>query len=376
MSTPNSEGGTPLKEKVLHISCGGLGFGGVSSVILSIVENLHKEFDFDCVVFNSKGGREKVFSKYGNLYRINAYSINGKRNPFEIILRPFRLYFGVRKICRKNKYDVIHCHNNTEEGICLLAAKHAGVPIRIAHSHNTPSPRKRHFIIRTVEKFNKYLMLNSANKFVGCSEAACTSFFGDINHVVVYNAVDVKETESVDLSKRNKKTFIHVGRFTYQKNQEFAIRVFRYIYDKCKDCRMYLVGYGDEEEKLKKLVAELELNDAVNFVDGKNADINKYYEKSDYMIFPSRYEGFGIVLIEAQAMQITCFVSEAIQKEADAGLLVYYNLSDGPQKWAEEILTYLSKPHIIDQEMIDSRIKQYNVDEVCERYADIYRGKI
>ena len=132
-----------MNEKVLHVSCGGLGYGGVSSVILSIVESLHDTFEFGCVVFNSRGGREKIFEKYGNIYRINAYSVNGKRKISEIIFRPFRLYSGIKRICRDNHYDVIHCHNNTEEGICLLAAKHAGIPIRIAHSHNTTSPKKR-----------------------------------------------------------------------------------------------------------------------------------------------------------------------------------------------------------------------------------------
>ena len=76
-----------MKERVLHVSCGGPDFGGVSSVILSIVENLHADFEFDCVVFNLRGGRERLFVNYGNLYRIHAYSTNGKRNLLEIMFR-------------------------------------------------------------------------------------------------------------------------------------------------------------------------------------------------------------------------------------------------------------------------------------------------
>ena len=359
---------------MLHVSCGGLGYGGVSSVILSIVENLYTQFDFDCVVFNSRGGREEIFKQYGRLYRINAYSVNGKRNPFEILLRPIRLYRGIRKICNSNQYDVIHCHNNVEEGICLLAAKHAGIPIRIAHSHNTPSPRRRNPVIAIVEKINKSLMRENANKFIGCSEAACTSFFGFVDYQVIYNAVHIKDFSSIDFSKRDQKTFIHVGRYTYQKNQEFVIRVFKYIHDNDKECKLYLVGYGDEEKNLKDLVTSLGIQECVVFVPGKTADINIYYEKSDYMIFPSRYEGFGIVLLEAQAMLIPCFVSEAIQKEVDIGLITYYKLSEGPQKWAENILCYMQNPSKIDRQFVKNNIRLYSINEVCSQYADVYRG--
>ena len=43
-----------MKRKVLHISCGGLGSGGVSSVIFSIVKELHNRFDFECIVFKKE----------------------------------------------------------------------------------------------------------------------------------------------------------------------------------------------------------------------------------------------------------------------------------------------------------------------------------
>ena len=54
-----------MKKKILHISCGGLGYGGVSSVIFSIVEKLYSRFDFECIVFKKRCNREREFLKYG-----------------------------------------------------------------------------------------------------------------------------------------------------------------------------------------------------------------------------------------------------------------------------------------------------------------------
>lgn len=367
-----------MNEKVLHVSCGGLGYGGVSSVILSIVESLHDTFEFGCVVFNSRGGREKIFEKYGNIYRINAYSVNGKRKISEIIFRPFRLYSGIKRICRDNHYDVIHCHNNTEEGICLLAAKHAGIPIRIAHSHNTTSPKKRAVIFRIIEIINKRMMLKNATAFVGCSDAACNAFFGECNHSVIYNAIDFScyRFEDKDAKNRNGKTFIHVGRYTYQKNQEFVIRVFKELLKANNEFKLFLIGYGEDEAKLKKLVQNLDVENNVIFVDGKNADIVSYYRDSDYMIFPSRYEGFGIVLLEAQSMKIRCFVSDAIQKEADVGLITYLKLEQSAEEWADAIIRCISKQDGIDDEILKSKLKKYSCSDVADKYKELYRGKI
>ena len=197
-----------MKERILHVSCGGLGHGGVSAVIFSIVETLHDQFDFDCVVFKKRCEKEKLFQKYGKLFRIEAYNDDGKRHIGELLLRPWRMYWGIYKICKTNKYKAIHCHNNTDEGICLLAAKCAGVPIRIAHSHNTPSPKKKNVLIKIYEYINRKLMAYAATDRIGCSEAACCYFFGKEKSKVVFNAVDLNKYRISERIYHDKLTFI------------------------------------------------------------------------------------------------------------------------------------------------------------------------
>lgn len=364
-----------MNNRILHVSCGGLGYGGVSSVIFSIVQTLHEQFEFDCIVFKKRWDREETFKKYGKLYRINAYNDDGKRHLFEILIRPLRLYRGIYNICKKNKYQAIHCHNNNDEGICLLAAMHAGVKVRIAHSHNTPSPRRKQLMVRIMEYVNRQLMLFAATEMIGCSEEACRTFFGPTDFRVIVNSVDLKKFKISDRINHGKLTFVHVGRYTYQKNQEMVIRVFQKIHQKLKNSQLLLVGYGEDEEKLKSCIYQLNLELAVKLIPGDRVQVNKIYAVSDYMIFPSLYEGFGIVLIEAQSMGIPCFVSEKIQKEADVGLLTYINLNAGIEAWSDTILDYVKAKHEIDMGNLTNRLYLYSNESIGKQYASIYEGR-
>ena len=363
-----------MKERILHVSCGGLGHGGVSAVIFSIVENLHDQFDFDCVVFKKHCEKEKLFQKYGKLFRIEAYNDDGKRHLLELLTRPWTMFWGIYKICKTNKYHAIHCHNNTDEGFCLLAAKCAGVPIRIAHSHNTPSPKKRNILMKIYEYINCKLMAYAATDRIGCSEAACCYFFGKAKSKVVFNAVDLNKYRISERIFHDKLTFIHVGRYTFQKNQKMVIQIFQKINQAIPNSQLLLVGFGEDKDNLEKEICELGLEDTVQLVPGNQVDVSKMYAVSDYMVFPSIFEGFGIVLIEAQAMGIPCFVSEAIQSEADVGLLTYIRLDAGVDVWAETILNHIKDGRAIDKSSLKRKLCQYSNEAIGKQYALIYKG--
>ena len=364
-----------MKKKILHVSAGGLGHGGVSTVIFSIVKSLHTQFDFGCVVYARERERDTYFTKYGKIHRINCYPKKGKRNYFELITRPYKLYWGIRKICKEQSYDVIHCHNQRDEWICLLAAKHAGVPIRIAHSHNPDSPKKKSFVERFYKKLSPKMMKKTATVNLGCSKFACEDFYRHDQYIVVPNAIDLNKYSVPPQRSEQGMQFIRVGRYTYQKNQEFVLETFAQICKAFPQAHLYLVGYGEpfETERLRALIQTLGIIEQVEMVPGDTADIRSYYEKSKYMIFPSRFEGFGIVLIEAQSMGISCYVSEAIQEEADVGLLTFLNLSDGPEKWAEVIVADIKSGNkkTCNKELL----LRFGEEEICKKYAALYNGE-
>lgn len=365
-----------MKKKVLHVSAGGLNPGGVGSVIFSIVESLSSDFDFDCVVFNRISDREESFRKYGRIYRIYCYPRKGKRDYLELITRPFKLYFGIRQICKNEKYNAVHCHNQRDAWICLLAAKHMGVPIRIAHAHVTNSPKRYLLIERIYRDISTKMLFRTASVFAGCSDLACKQLYLHDQYVVVPNSVNLSVFHS-NLHYSNENTiFIHVGRYTYAKNQEYVLDVFAEICKVIPSAYLYLVGYGEQADvrRLKDRIAHLGIANNVELVPGETVDVVEYYVRSKYMIFPSRFEGFGIVLIEAQAMGIQCYVSENIQPEADVGLLTFLQLSDGPKKWAEYILNDIQ--HGCEKTLNYEKLAQYSNENIAKRYAAIYNGEV
>lgn len=365
-------GENKLKKRVMHVSAGGLNPGGVGSVIFSIVKSLYKEFDFYCIVFSRESDQEKEFEKYGKIHRINCYPRKGKRDYLELITRPLKLYFGIRKICKSEKIDVIHCHNQRDEWICLLAAKHAKVPVRIAHSHVTSSPKKISALEKVYKSISPAMLRRVATKKVGCSKLACEQLYRDNNFEVVPNSINIEKFSSKNRIEHDEINFIHVGRFNYAKNQEFVLETFAELCKRMKNIHLYLVGYGEEKdtERLVNLIDGLNIKRYAEIVPGDKVDVLEYYAKSDYMIFPARFEGFGIVLLEAQAFDIKCYVSENIQPEVDLGLLKFLELSQGARVWADyivqDIITGCKKKCNYE------KLLNYSNENISKSYKDLY----
>lgn len=101
---------------------------------------------------------------------------------------------------------------------------------------------------------------------------------------------------------------------------------------------MILVGTGPLEEKVKSKVIEKCLSDCVHFL-GNRKDMNRIYQAMDVFVFPSLFEGLGIVAIEAQAAGVPIVCSEGLPPETDI-TPIYQKLllSDGAEKWANVAL--------------------------------------
>ena len=354
-------------KKVLHVSYGGLGFGGVSSVIFSIVEPLFTKFDFGCVVFQKKCEREGEFEKYGKIHRIKCYS--GKF--FEKIFRNFIMYKGIYKICKENKYDVIHVHNQSDAGIVLKAAAKAGVKNRIVHSHNTTSTKKQSFFKKLMASKNLKLINKYSTAKVGCSKKACDDFFKADDCSVIYNSIDLNKFNLNLRVPHEGVRFIHVGRFCAQKNQQFLLKVFNEVRKTIKNATLKLIGFGEDEELLKSQIKNLGLEGCVELTTGNNDFVAKSFYQSDYMIFPSKFEGFGIVLLEAQASGCFCFVSNEIQSEADCGLIKKISLSKDEKTWADIIIEQI-KSFNVNYSGLNNKLKAYDKGEIAKEYAKLY----
>lgn len=360
-----------MRKRILHISYGALGNGGVTSVILSITESLSSYYDFDCVTFSQTNTRGHIFEKYGKIHYIKCYGQNGLKKIVEFLSRPIVMTYGIYKLCKNERYDIIHCHNGYDMAYCLLGAKLANVPKRIAHSHNAISPQKSNLFKRIYNSVLNRLVNNLSTDRVGCSSIACDALFKNNTSEVIFNSIDLTSYPWKRIPHQGL-NIVHVGRYNYQKNQSFIIDVVKCLHDNGVDLRVELIGFGEDERILKQRVEALDLENIIFFIDGRIANIHEAYTKADIMIFPSEYEGFGIVLIEAQATGCYCFASDVVPRDTNIGMIDFLPLNMGVKAWADRISNYWGSNHVHSYESIKTVLNKYDNKTISKQYQQLY----
>ena len=360
----------------MHVAFDGLGNGGIQAVIMGIVRNLKNDFNFDVLLFtNERRHYDDEFEKYGKIFRIptrQQKSIIGKK--IDYYTRFFKIYRGVKKILKENgPYDAIHCHNYFESGICTMAAKSMGVPVRISHSHSYSL--HMHILYKIYTAFLKIIINRYSNVKISCSSYASSFlFYKKADTIIINNAVDLSKfnSDNYDFSNVPRFSFIHIGRFgEVSKNHSFLLEVFQKIYIKQNDARLTLIGFGTphDEKRIKDKISILEIEKAVNILP-HDTDIPLALSKSNAMIFPSKYEGFGIVIIEAQAMGVRCYISsDVIPKEVDRGLCTFISLKNNAGEWADIIINNLNEK---STERKIGDMSGFSWNDIALKYKNIY----
>ena len=289
--------------------------GGVESVIMNYYRHLDHskvQFDFICDEDSTRIPYDEIKKLGGRVFLVPKYQNLPK------------YLKALEKLFKENQYRIVHSNINTLSVFPLYAAKKAGVPIRISHSHSTSNPKewKRNLIKNILRPFSK----RYATDYFACSELAGRYLFGnkafDQGEVkIIHNAIDVEKFKFDEVARKKlRKEFGikdstavigHVGRFVQQKNHTFLVDVFKEYHKKNPDSKLLLVGSGPLEDEIKKKVERLGLKDSVLFL-GQRDDINKLYSVMDIFCLPSLYEGLPVVGVEAQSAGLPCVFSDKI----------------------------------------------------------------
>lgn len=99
------------------------------------------------------------------------------------------------------------------------------------------------------------------------------------------------------------KTVLAMGRLTYQKGFDLLIDAWAEVCKTNNEWVLRIVGSGEDEEKLKKQVKKLNIEDNIVFVSATK-EVEKYYRTSSFYCLSSRFEGFGLVMTEAQSFSL------------------------------------------------------------------------
>lgn len=241
------------------------------------------------------------------------------------------------------EYKIVHSHIDTMSYLPLLAAKKAGVPIRIAHSHNTSLDRDFKYLLKQYFR----LKINSVcTHRLACGEDAGKFLFGNRSFKVIPNAIDAEKfyfNEELRNKKREElginSEFVvgHVGRLSYQKNHKFLIEIFKELLKKEPKSLLLLVGVGEKEQEIRNQVENLGIDDKVRFL-GNRSDVNELYQAMDVFVMPSFFEGIPVVGIEAQFAGLPCIFSDKVPEEVKFNkMTVFISLSSSINDWITSI---------------------------------------
>ena len=340
--------------KVLQV-IGGLGFGGIQSMVLSIFRNIDKNkimFDFVCFPGQEKYEMyDEIVSLGATVYVCPQYDMKNQMG----FLRWWTDFFNKHK-----EYKIVHGHLRGSAFIYVPIAKRDG-SITIVHSHSTSNGNGMQAAIKNLLQLP---IRFQADYLFACSDEAGKWLFGKHvidkeNFKIVKNGIngkrfsfkrEVRKQIREEMKLGNSFVLGHVGRFIKAKNQLFILDVFNELKIRGVDCKLLFVGGGDLENEAKVKTQKYGLEKDVVFI-GRKGNTEDYYQAMDVFVFPSLWEGLGMVAVEAQASGLPCFVSERIPSIVDigAGLFFQLNLDAGVSQWADRILEkrdYIRKEQI------------------------------
>jgi glycosyltransferase involved in cell wall biosynthesis len=328
--------------RVLHV-LSSMNRGGMETFIMNIYRNIDKkkvQFDFLLHTQEECAYNDEIRSLGGKIF-----SVPSRRNGVLKNRKALDNFFKEHP-----EYRIVHQHVSSLTYVApLKIAKKNGVPVRIVHSHNTQQGGSR--IHKYIHKYNQLFIESFATHYFACSNLAAKWLYPrkQYKFILINNGIETEKfiynTEIRDEYRKkfdieNKFVLGHVGRFSPQKNHDFLIDIFKEIHDENNDCVLMLIGDGELRTKIENKVKKLGLQNDVIFT-GIRSDIAELYQAMDLFVFPSLYEGLGIVLIEAQASGLKCFTSnKVVPKDVNVtGLVNFLDLDKSAQYWANRIMT-------------------------------------
>ncbi len=323
-------------------------YGGQESFVVNLVSHMDMaDFKIDFLTpyyCDNDDYRNIIAGLGGSIYCLHHAFRPGKSR--------FNTNSSLDEFFAAHQYDCVHIHSGSISMLAIFSyyAKKHNVKKVIVHAHNS---MERSTLKNTVLRYLASFFMNTrVDTYCACSRRAGKSKFVSSvlknKLVIIKNGIDTGKFQ-YDVKKRNKirercnlakDDFVvgHVGRFAYEKNHEFLIKIFREINQRHPRSKLLLVGSGQLEQDIKKQVEKYDLSFKVIFI-GRVNNVEDYYQAMDCFVLPSKYEGLGIVGIEAQAAGLPCSFADTIPPEAVVSdRVTYVILGQNEKVWAETIL--------------------------------------
>lgn len=232
----------------------------------------------------------------------------------------------------------------------------------------------------------RFLCHRFSTRRCGCSEEAMRFLFPSFDWrdnsypQIIYNGIDLNKFRAIPsaefISKKKEelllsanKNILIVGHIGLQKNPLLSVEIFREICHLRNDVDLIWVGKGEMQNEVQKRLSDYKILPKVHFL-GQRDDVSEIMHCADVFLFPSLFEGLGIVMIEAQASGLQCVASSEVPKLADCGATIYHKLTDQPIRWANTICDILDER--IKLQVDESRLAQFSIEHMTNQMEKVF----
>lgn len=293
-----------------------LGLGGLQKSLLNLLNNIdYKKYNVDLYLFNKKNFYLCVPNKVNVIFLKNSF-IN-RLLPFNKLLKKNFLF--------NKEYDIAIDFNGYNANTALCALK-TNAKKRFIWVHNDLYVKyQNEYKYRILYKLGKE-KYNYFDKIICVSEGARQSFEKLSNikdkYIVIPNYINTKEIIEKAKAKRDFKiddtryNFVCLGRLCYQKGYDTLFPIIKKLLNERRDFHLYIIGDGKIKNKLIKQVKSLGIKPYVSFFGARNNPFS-LLNQMDCLLFNSRYEGQGMVLLEAKALGLEIIMPKHLEKYCD-----------------------------------------------------------
>ena len=373
--------------RILHV-VGGMDRGGVETWLMHVLRHLNRShFQMD---FLTPEDRHYAYTD-------ELQALGSQIFPCLEPSKPLLYAANFQRILREHgPYDAIHVHIHHFSGYVLHLAQQAGIKVRIIHSHIDTSSIEsnvnwRRKIYNTLMKWwiDRNATIGLAASQMAAADLLNPLWENDSRWRILFYGIDLAPfRDLIDKTKirtefgipENTLVIGHVGRFESQKNHHFLLEVAAEVAKREPNIRLVLLGIGPLRAEIEAKAIEMGLADRVIFL-GTRPDVPRLMSGlMDIFLFPSLYEGLGLVLIEAQAAGLPCIFADTVPSEADvfSPLLQRLSLQQPASEWAETILVTRLDISSIDRANALEIVSQsvFNIDVSVAELTKFYRSTI
>lgn len=286
------------------------------------------------------------------------------KNKIARLLPYYRVIKSIDRICREQNIDIVLGTTHAINSLLVFFRKKVKT-VACEHLAYMAAPWSSRILRRILYPFLDAVVVLTS------SDAKHYMFHKNVR--IIPNSLPFLPDKYSDLTN---KEILAVGRLTYQKGFDLLIDAISLIKNKCDGWRVKIVGSGEDENKLKKQIETLNLENIVRIYPSTNAIMQEYLSASIFVL-SSRYEGFGLVLIEAQACGLPTVSfncpegpSEIVHHNED-GLLVE---NGNVEKMSEAILELIvdSNKRIQFGKKALQNIDRYKPNNVADQWNGLF----